>query len=182
MKMEKSKLNDDSGSISILIIGLFVAALAALMVITDVAVVANAKRVLDQASEAAAMRAVRNLDEASYYRGKHTVLTSVWELAQGGGYSDNRVPIDCDKGQSEALAELNSWIQTSSKQKTVRIESFKLEGYQCVYDSVSLQTSALIKLPFPAPFSDFDSVQVHSDISTRNVKDKGLYLFGLRIH
>ena len=64
-----SFVNDETGSLSILIIGLFVAAVTALMVITDVAVVANAKRTLDQATEAAAMRAVQNLDKSSYYSG-----------------------------------------------------------------------------------------------------------------
>ena len=50
---------DENGSLSLLIIGLFVAALTALMIVTDIAVVANAKRTLDQATEASAMRAVQ---------------------------------------------------------------------------------------------------------------------------
>ena len=70
-----SFVNDETGSLSLLIVGLFVAAVTALMVIGDVAVVANAKRTLDQATEAAAMRAVQNLDKSSYYSGKHTILT-----------------------------------------------------------------------------------------------------------
>jgi hypothetical protein len=36
--------NDEEGSLSLLIIGLFVAALTALMIVTDIGVVANAKR------------------------------------------------------------------------------------------------------------------------------------------
>ena len=73
-RIKGAHANQD-GSLSLLIIGLFIAALSALMIVTDVAVVANAKRTLDQATEAAAMRAVQNLDESAYYSGKHTALT-----------------------------------------------------------------------------------------------------------
>ena len=41
-------INEDSGSISILIIGLFIVALSALMIITDLGVIATSKRSLDQ--------------------------------------------------------------------------------------------------------------------------------------
>ena len=186
MRKEKEDLRglleDESGSISLLIIGLFIMALSALMVMTDVAVVASAKRTLDQATEAAAMRAVRNLDKDSYYKGKHTILTSVWELAQGGAYSDNRVPIDCTKGENEIRTELSSWFNSMANLKSIHIESYRIDDYQCIYDTVSLKTSAQVKLPFPAPFSDFQNTRINSSISTLNQKDQGLYLFGVRIH
>lgn len=175
-------IEDESGSISLLIIGFFVAALSALMVITDVAVVANAKRSLDQATEAAAMRAVHNLDEEAYYQGKHTIFTTIWEIAQGGDWADNRVPVDCEKGRKEAIDEMSTWFNTISNMKTIQIEDYKIDGYECVYDLVRLKTSASVKLPFPAPFTNMDKTTVNSSISTLNEKDKGLYLFGLRIH
>lgn len=175
-------IEDETGSISILIIGFFIAALSALMVITDVAVVANAKHSLDQATEAAAMRAVHNLDESAYYKGKHTILTSVWELANGGDNLENRVPIDCDKGRTAIGEEMNSWMNTFTNFRTLQIVSFEIDSYECVFDTVKLQTSAKVKLPFPAPFSDLDKTTINSSISTLNQKDKGLYLFGLRIH
>ena len=52
------KLRDDRGSLSIVIIGLFVITVASLMIMTDVATVMVAKRSLTQATEAAAMRGV----------------------------------------------------------------------------------------------------------------------------
>lgn len=50
------KLRDDRGSLSVVIIGLFVITVASLMIMTDVATVMVAKRSLTQATEAAAMR------------------------------------------------------------------------------------------------------------------------------
>ena len=173
---------DESGSISILIIGLFIATLSALMVITDLGVVATSKRALDHATEAAAMRAVRTLNEAEYYKGKHTLLTGLWETIVGGTYADNRVPIDCEKGLTEARNELENWKSTNSNLKTIQIKSYRLDVFQCTFDLVHLETSAEVKLPFPAPFTKLDQVLVNSSITTKNEKDKGLYLFGVRVH
>jgi hypothetical protein len=176
------KLNGESGSLSLLIVALFMVALSSLMIITDVAVVANAKRSLDHVTEAAAMRAVHTLDEANYYTGKHTLLTTAIEIATGGNYADNRVPIDCDKGRQEAFDEFHSWFNTASNMKTIQISSYSIDAYQCEFDVVHLESSAKVKLPFPSPFSSNSETIVKSSIMTLNEKDKGLYLFGIRIH
>lgn len=173
---------EESGSISLLIIGFFIAALMALMVITDVAVVANAKRSLDQGTEAASMRAVHNLDENTYYRRKHNILLSAWNVFNNGAYFDERVPIDCEKGREEAFKGMSSWFSSSSNLKTFQIESYQITSYECEFDVVRLQSSAVVKLPFPAPFTDFDRTTVHSSITTLNRKSWGLYIFGVRVH
>ena len=182
LKFLKKFHNDQEGSLSLLIIGLFIAALSALMVITDVAVVANAKRSLDQATEAAAMRAVQNLDKAAYYSGKHTALTSLYMVVGNEDYVDNRIPVDCDAGWLEVLDEMNTWMNTSSNMKTIQIENSKVTMYDCVYDVVHLETEAKVKLPFPAPFTDLNRATIKSSITTLNEKDKGLWLFGFRLH
>ena len=172
----------DEGSLSLLIIGLFVAAITALMIITDVAVVANAKRTLDQATEASAMRAVQNLDKSSYYSGKHTILTSAYMTLGNSDYADERIPIDCDAGWREASDEMSAWMNTSSNMKTLQIKDFAITMYDCVYDVVHIETQANVKLPFPAPFSSVDQFAVKSSITTQNEKKKGLWLFGYRLH
>lgn len=173
----------EEGSLSLLIIGLFIAALSALMIVTDVAVVANAKRSLDQATEAAAMRAVQNLDEATYYNtGKHTIATSAYMLLGNADYADNRVPVDCNKGWLEINDELESWMNTTSNMKTLQIKNYEITGFDCVYDVVHLETKAKVKLPFPAPFTDLDQTTIKSSITTLTEKDKGLWLFGWRLH
>ena len=174
--------NCQSGSLSVLIIGLFIAALTALMIVTDIAVVANAKRTLDQATEAAAMRAVQNLDEDAYYVGKHTALTSIYMLAGNENYAENRIPVDCDAGWLDVNNELNTWMNTNSNMKTIQIKNFEITMYDCVYDVVHLETKAKVKLPFPMPFATLNETSVNSSITTLNEKDKGLWLFGFRLH
>lgn len=183
IKIVISKLhNNQQGSLTLLIIGLFVAALTALMVITDIAVVANAKRTLDQATEAAAMRAVQNLDENSYYSGKHTLVTSAYMTFGNSDYADERVPIDCDAGWIDASIEMSTWMNTSSNMKTLQIKNYQITMYDCFYDVVHLESSADVQLPFPAPLSSIDHFEIKSSVTTRNEKEKGLWLFGFRLH
>lgn len=176
------KVKDEHGSLSLLIIALFLVALSALMLTTNVAVVANAKRSLDHITEAAAMRAVHTLDEKSYYVGKHTVLTTAMEIANNGNSTENRVPIDCDQGREQVFQEFEGWNQSNSKLKTIQIIDYSIDVYECEFDVVYLQSSATVKLPFPAPFGNWQNTKVHSSITTLNEKDKGLYLLGIRIH
>jgi uncharacterized membrane protein len=174
--------NDENGSLVFLIIGLFVAALTAFMVMTDVAVVANAKRSLDQATETAAMSALKNLDKSSYYTGKHTILTSAYMALGNSDYADERVPVDCNAGWQNVNNEMDSWIKSNSGLKTMQIHDYEITAYECVYDVVHLETQATVKLPFPAPMSSSDQTTIKSSVTTRNEKDKGLWLFGFRLH
>lgn len=173
---------EQDGSLSLLIIGLFIAALTALMIVTDVGVVANAKRTLDQATEAAAMRAVQNLDQNAYYSGKHTILTSAYAALGNSDYIDNRVPVDCEKGWREITDEMSTWMSASSNMKTLQIDSYEITMFDCVYDVVHLETKAKVRLPFSVPFAHMDHSVVTSSISTLSEKDKGLWLFGWRVH
>jgi hypothetical protein len=178
----KDRASDEGGSLSLLIIALFLVALSALMITTNIAVVANAKRSLDHVTEAAAMRAVHTLDEKSYYVGKHTLLTTAMEIANNGNYAENRVPIDCDQGRAEVFKEFEVWNESNTTLKTLQITDYSIDAYECEFDVVSLQSSAIVKLPFPSPFGKLQSTKVNSSISTLNEKDKGLYLLGIRIH
>ena len=173
---------NEDGSLSLLIIGLFVAALTALMIVTDIGVVANAKRTLDQTTEASAMRAVQNLDQSAYYSGKHTILTSAYAALGNSDYIDDRVPVDCEKGWREITDEMSAWMSTSSNMKTLQIDSYEITMFDCVYDVVHLETKAKVRLPFPVPFVRMDHSLVTSSITTLSEKDKGLWLFGWRVH
>jgi hypothetical protein len=73
----KAILEDEEGSISILIIGLFVVTVATLLVITNIASIAIAQRSLVQASEAAVQRGVQNLDLEAYYVGEGGMLSGI---------------------------------------------------------------------------------------------------------
>ena len=93
-------LSSESGSISLVVMALFTISLSSILVVTDVAAVAIAKRSLTQATESAAQRGVRNLDRTSYYRGEFDVTTQARNLF-GIGPTDPGVTIDC----SEALGD-----------------------------------------------------------------------------
>jgi len=67
-KVQRAFLKDERGSISILIMGLFLLSVITLMVLTNISSVYLAKRTLTQATEAAAQRGVRNLDLSKVLR------------------------------------------------------------------------------------------------------------------
>ena len=149
---------------------------------SDIAVVANAKRTLDQATEAAAMRAVQNLDQNAYYSGKHTIMTSAFATIGASSAIENRIPVDCNKGWQEVSDEMSTWMNSVSNMKTLQIENYEITMYDCVYDVVHLETKARVKLPFPAPFSQLNNTTIYSSSTTLTEKDKGLWLFGWRLH
>ena len=75
------KIGDESGSIAVIVIGLFIITVASLMVMTDVSTVIIAKRSLAQATEAAAQRGVHTLDKSSYYQGTANIFTVPMAIA-----------------------------------------------------------------------------------------------------
>ena len=111
----KMKLAEDTGSLSIVIIGLFLITVASLMVMSDVASVFVAKRSLIQATEAAAQRGVHTLDESAYYVGKGNMFTAPMAVATHRAHP--AIPIDCARGGFEVLLELNSWSNDGSDMK-----------------------------------------------------------------
>ena len=92
----KRKLNDESGSIAVVVIGLFVITVASLMVMTDVSSLIVAKRSLAQATEAAAQRGVHALDKSAYYQGKANIFTVPLAIATHRPHPS--IPIDCSRG------------------------------------------------------------------------------------
>ena len=108
----KERFKSDAGSISVIVIGLFVITVASLMVMTDVSSIIVAKRSLAQATEAAAQRGVHTLDKSKYYQGKGNLFTVPKAIATQREHSV--IPIDCTRGGIEVLLELNSWSRRRS--------------------------------------------------------------------
>lgn len=174
-------LKKESGSISLLIIGLFITALAVVMIVTDISAIASAKRSLDHATETAVQTASHTLDQKSYYTGKMNRLIQGYRLSNPNYYVENRIPIDCASGFEKAKNELISWNKNGGYMKRIEIINYQIDHFTCNYDTVSLATSARIKLPFNVPFSKLSKVTVNSQIVARNEKNSGFYLFGIRI-
>ena len=173
-------LKDDSGSIVVIVIGLFVITVASLMVMTDVSTVIVAKRSLAQATEAAAQRGVHTLDKTAYYQGTANVFTVPLAIATQRAHP--AIPIDCNRGGLEVLLELHSWSNDDSSLKWHQIKGIQLTDYQCDGQSLAIKTRSEVNLPFRVPFSSIDSVFLNASAGTTNQVQEGFYLFGVRLH
>ena len=174
------RIDDESGSIAVIVIGLFLITVACLMVMTDVSTLIVAKRSLAQATEAAAQRGVHTLDKSSYYQGKANVFTVPLAVARQRAHPV--IPIDCNRGGYEVLLELHSWSLDKSDLKWQQLEEIQLTNYQCDGQSLDIETRSEVKLPFKVPFSSIDSVFLTASAGTTNQVQEGFYLFGIRLH
>jgi hypothetical protein len=174
------KVRDESGSIAVIVIGLFVITVASLMVMTDVSTVIIAKRSLAQATEAAAQRGVHTLDRGSYYQGKANMFTVPKAIATHRAHP--AIPIDCNRGGFEVLLELHSWSNDDTDLMWHQLKGIQLTNYQCDGQSLDITTRSEVNLPFKVPFSSIDSVFLTASAGTTNQVQEGFYLFGIRLH
>ena len=179
-RSRRSTLGSDDGSISVVVIGLFVITVASLMVMTDVSALIVAKRSLVQATEAAAQRGVHTLDKSEYYQGKANMFTAPMAIATKRAHPV--IPIDCTRGGVEVLLELNSWSNDDSDMKWQQLKGIQLTDFSCDGASLEISTRSEMKLPFKLPFTSTDSVFLTATAGTSNKVQEGFYLFGIRIH
>ena len=171
----KKYANDEEGSISLLIIGLFVVTVATLLVITNIASIAIAQRSLVQASEAAVQRAVQNLDLKAYYVGEGGMLSGI--LNNG----DVPIPIECSSANSAISDELRHWNSANSSLLRREIRDIWMSEFNCDGVSVGISTTAFAVLPLQLPFVNLKNIQLHTSVGATNTRSKGLYLFGIHI-
>ena len=176
----REKLKDETGSIAVVVIGLFVITVASLMVMTDVSALIVAKRSLVQATEAAAQRGVHTLDKDSYYQGKANMFTAPLAIATQRPHPT--IPIDCGRGGFEVLLELNSWSRDQSDMKWQQLKGIELTNFQCDGESLFIETRSEVNLPFRVPFTSTDSVFLKASAGTSNHVQEGFYLFGIRLY
>lgn len=175
-----NRVHSEEGSISVVVIGLFVITIASLMVMTDVSAMIVAKRSLVQATEAAAQRGVHTLDKSEYYQGKGNIFTV--PLAVATGRDHPTIPIDCTRGGVEVLLELNSWSNDQSDMKWRQLKGIELTEFSCDGQSLQISTRSEMKLPFKLPFATTDSVFLTATAGTTNNVQEGFYLFGVRVY
>ncbi|MCX6437844.1 MAG: hypothetical protein NTZ06_04255 [Actinobacteria bacterium] len=175
------KCSDEEGSISLLIIGLFIVTLFSIMAMTDIASIAIAQRSLVQASEAASQRGTHELDLDNYYKGKGTIFTPLIR-SRYSAPNVRRIPINCSTGYSEVIKELHDWSVSSSAQKRIELDEITLESFECDGFAISIGTRVIAQLPFVIPLSSFRQIELHADVATENQRSEGFYLFGLRLY
>ena len=174
------KIQEERGSISILIIALFLITISLVMITTNIATITLAKRTLTQSAESVAQRGAHFLDEDAYYRGKFNVITMAQNLF-GQGPEDPGVPIDCQKAQvgiAEALSDL-------SQESKLLIDkgAHNLEVAEIACDGRDLRVALKVEvdLPFQLLFLNLRSVTLISSATTYNQRNNGLYLFVFRV-
>ena len=171
-------LRDDRGSLSVLILGLFLVTLITLMILTDVSSVYFAKRSLTQATEAAVQRGVRNLDLGSYYRGEYNIKTFIRNLS---GERDPGIPIDCEKGRKDSINAISEFSRDresllGSRLGEIRVDQISCDGYQ-----LSIQTSSTARLPFVIPFINIDSVEITSHVGAFDERKITTNYYGINV-
>jgi hypothetical protein len=176
----RQKFSSEGGSISVVVIGLFVITVASLMVMTDVSALIVAKRSLVQATEAAAQRGVHSLDKREYYQGKGNMFTAPMAIATHRAHPV--IPIDCARGGVEVLLELNSWSNDENDMKWQQLKGIQLTNFSCDGSTLEISTRSEMKLPFKVPFTTTDSVFLTATAGTMNQVQEGFYLFGFRVH
>ena len=174
------KIQDERGSISILIIALFLVTVSLVMITTNVATVTLAKRTLTQSAESAAQRGAHFLDEDAYYRGKFNVITMAQNLF-GQGPEDPGVPIDCQKAQTGIAVALSDLSDESKLLIDKGAHDLEVVEISCDGRDLRVTLKVEVDLPFQLPFLNLRSVTLISSATTYNQRNNGLYLFGFRV-
>ena len=136
-------MREEEGSISILVLSLFLLVLTLSMAILDVSANFLAKQELTHIGEVAISTASHSIDLDRYYRADRIFVKNG---AKGPIY---RVPIDC----STALTKFEREISTQS----LRGRSIYLASWNCYRDSLSAQLESYVPLVVPIPFASSNS-------------------------
>ena len=175
------KFSGEEGSISLLIIGLFIVTIFSIMVMSDIGSIAIAQRSLVQASESASQRGTHELDLDNYYKGKGTIFTPLIR-SRYSAPNARRIPINCSNGYSEVVKELRDWSASSSAQKRIELGEITLESFECDGYAIAISTRVIAKLPFAIPLTSMNQIQLHAGVATENQRSEGFYLFGHRLY
>jgi len=180
MELKSRFIRDERGSISLLVLTFFLITVATIIVITDIASVAIAKKSLTQATEAAAQRGVRNLDSAAYYSGEFDVSTMVGNIF-GVGPKDPGIPIDCSKALGDAQGALADWAGGSRTLRRIELSNVAISQITCDGFGIQLITTASAQLPIVIPFLKIEKVKLSSRVSTTNTRRPGFSPFGIMV-
>ena len=178
----RARLQNEDGSISVLVFGLFAVVLLSGVVLTDISAVIVAKRSLVQATESAAQSAAHALDLDTYYQGKHSALSFLVSNASPV------IPINCEAASSRASETLADIANTanrnygSSKQLVRReLSNVQISEFQCDGTEVLITASAKAWLPISLSLFSFESVDLSASAGTTSVKKRVLSIFGINL-
>ena len=180
MDLTSDFYKDEKGSISLLVLALFLISVVTSLIMTDVAAVTMAKRSLTQATEAAAQRGVRNLNREAYYFGEFDLSTMAGNIF-GVGPKNPGVPIDCFKALGDSQGALSEWAGGPESLRRIELSDIAIRDIQCDGFGIQLLTTATAHLPIVIPFLKIESIVVTARVSTTNTRKAGFSPFGIRV-
>jgi hypothetical protein len=173
-------IRDERGSLSVLIMSFFLTIVTTLLILTNISSVYLAKRSLTQITEAAAQRGVRNLDLDAYYRNQYNATKLALNVL-GDGERDLGIPIDCQKGASDALNSISDLSSGANGLTRENLSEIKVEDIECDGYQISLRTSATVTLPFILPFTGIKELQVVSEVGSFGERKITTNYYGINI-
>lgn len=180
MRAIRNRISQEEGSISPLIITLFLILLSTSIIITNISSVYIAKRSLSLATEAAVQRGMKNLNPEAYYSGEFNANRLLIN-GLGGGQDDPGIPIDCNQGREDAIEVMRNWqgrLDASVRKDmgNLDVDYFACDGFQ-----IYLETSAIVKIPLRVPFIDLQEVSIRSYAGAIGIRAETNNYYGLDI-
>lgn len=175
-----SAVRSERGSLSVLILSLFMTILITLIILSDISSVYFAKRSLTVAAEAAAQRGVRNLDLEKYYQSKYNLTKLLLNLTDARE-KDPGIPIDCAKGEVDARSTINEFSAKRSSLLGSHIGQIRIDQIACDGYQLSIQASSTAKLPFVLPFINISEVAITSQVGTFDERKVTTNYYGFNI-
>ncbi|MEN9687526.1 MAG: hypothetical protein RL381_538 [Actinomycetota bacterium] len=173
-------ITEERGSLSILILSLFMTILITLLILTDISSIYFAKRSLTQATEAAAQRGVRNLDLEKYYKSKYNFTKMILNMTDARE-KDPGIPIDCYKGRDDAFSTIAEFSRNRESLLGPQLGEIQIQEVQCDGYQLSLRTSATARLPFVIPFTGIEKVEISSQVGTFDERKITTNYYGINI-
>lgn len=174
------KFREEDGSISILIIGLFIVLLSLSMILTDITSIYLAKRSLTTMTEAFAQRGMRNLNKDAYYQGEFSAIQGLKGIV-GAGEKDPGIPIDCAAGERDIQQSIFGSLIFNTPMSRANLRDVSLRVFDCDGFQIYIETTAVAILPIPVPFIDLRNVSIHSYAGAVGERAKTNNFYGLDI-
>jgi len=172
-KFTRSLLLEERGSISVLIIGLFVLTVGLMMVMTDISSLVLSRKALTRQTEFLVQQGAKEIDLGAYYQGTGNLATYVAEklfIDQ----KDSGIPLNCEQSRA-AILEVSRSIENE------RLRNFELLSMECQSGLLAVETQAEAVIPFRLPFLDSMNFTIKGFAANSPERRNGFWLRGLRL-
>jgi len=166
-------LKEETGSISVIVIGLFLITVSLIMVIGDVSAMVFARKALSQQTEYLVQQGIKSVDLDKYYQGRGGLLPYLAEktiLDQ----TDPGIPLNCSEVES-VIADSAQKINDST------FENFTLTYLKCNGSMTYIETQARVKLPYRLPFLQIEDPIIYGYAGNAPERRNGFWIKAIRL-